>query len=83
VNVFRSGNSGIDRIAPDDVGEGEGFPLFPLRPGPTSLNWESGSFISSMPGHAGGGKGRAERRGMGSCRVRDLRFEFDAIADAA
>jgi len=30
VNVFRSGNSGIDRIAPDDVGEGERFPLFPL-----------------------------------------------------
>ena len=32
VNVIRSSNSGIDRIALDDAWEGEGFPLFPLLP---------------------------------------------------
>jgi hypothetical protein len=31
VNVIRSCNSGIDRIALDDRWEGEGFPVFPLR----------------------------------------------------
>ena len=30
MNVIRSSNSGIDRIALDDGWEGEGFPLFPL-----------------------------------------------------
>ena len=33
VNVIRSSNSGIDRIALDDGWEGEGFPLFPLLQG--------------------------------------------------
>jgi hypothetical protein len=32
VNVIRSSNSGIDRIALDDGREGERFPLFPLLP---------------------------------------------------
>ena len=30
MNVIRSGNSGIDRIALDDRWEGEWFPRFPL-----------------------------------------------------
>jgi hypothetical protein len=32
VNVIGSSNSGIDRIAVDGGGEGEGFPVFPLTP---------------------------------------------------
>ena len=32
VNVIRSSDSGIDRIAPDDGWKGERFPLFPLLP---------------------------------------------------
>jgi hypothetical protein len=32
VNVIRSSNSGIDRIALDGGWEGEWFPLFPLLP---------------------------------------------------
>ena len=32
VNVIRSGNTGIDRIALEDRWKGEEFPLFPLSP---------------------------------------------------
>jgi hypothetical protein len=38
VNVIRSGDTGIDRIALDHSWEGGGFPLFPLLPSRTSAN---------------------------------------------
>jgi hypothetical protein len=59
VNVVRSSNSGIDRIALDDGWEGEWFPLFPLTPQVQLTRraemsiWQSGSLQSSMPGQAG------------------------------
>jgi hypothetical protein len=37
VNVIRSSNSGLDRIALDDRWEGEGFPVFPLLRGAVGL----------------------------------------------